>query len=133
MCNDWKANIVIGLFVFNIPAATRILFFIAGTVVLGAAGMEMVGGNCGSSQGWSAFGTNKVDIVYAMIITLEEFLEMVGIIIFIHALLGYYLKSAGSADFLLRLAEQSDQPSIGTANRRRPIPAVLKKSMMRVS
>lgn len=106
-------TVVVGLvfykFVFKIPAATRMLFAIAGIIfVSGAAGMEMVGGHYWATQGWSVQGTDKVDIVYAMIITVEELLEMVGIVVFIHALMGYYLKSAGSVDIFLSVAEAKD-------------------------
>lgn len=105
-------GLIVYKFVFSIPAHTRMLFIIAGVVFLcGAAGMEMVGGNYWAAQGWSVHGTDKIDIVYSMIVTVEELLEMVGIVIFIHALTAYYLRTAGSADIFIRIVEGVKQSS----------------------
>lgn len=121
-------------FIFRIPARTRMLFAIAGLIfVTGAAGMEMVGGNYWAAQGWSVEGTDKIDIVYAMIITLEELLEMVGIVFFIHALTSYYLRCAGGLEILFRLSESRLTTRRKAAIKIYPIPAVLKKTMVRVN
>jgi hypothetical protein len=74
-------------FLFKLPAATRNLFITAGLVfVSGAVGMEMIGGRY-------VFYNGKEELQYALMITLEEILEMVGVVIFIYALASYLIKN----------------------------------------
>jgi hypothetical protein len=71
---------------FFLPAYTRRLFLIAGIVYLtGALGMEVIGG-------YSIYLYGEDNFLYRIIIIIEEFLEMLGIIIFIHTLL-FHLSS----------------------------------------
>jgi hypothetical protein len=70
-------------FLLSLPRRTALLFFLAGGLfVTGAIGFEMFGGwhmeRYGSANPW-----------YVAIQTIEEVLEMVGILIFIYALLDY--------------------------------------------
>lgn len=77
-------------FFFRLPANTRLQFILAAaTFVAGAVGMEMIGGRYYSAVGES-------DVIYTFIYTLEETLEMLGIIIFIYSLSSYYILSSGS-------------------------------------
>jgi hypothetical protein len=70
-------------FLADLPAKTRRLIFIGGTIfVVGALGVEMLESYWVNLHG-------KENIVYAIMATIEEFLEMLGIIIFIYALLSY--------------------------------------------
>ena len=70
-------------FLLGLPAKTRRLFLIAGTVyVSGCIGMEMLGGYYTELHG-------EQNLVVAILTTIEEFLEMLGIAIFIYALLWY--------------------------------------------
>lgn len=70
-------------FLTHLPAKTRSLFLVAGTLFLaGAIGIEMVGG-------YYSYLYGQQNITYAIITTLEEFLEMLGIVVFIYALLSY--------------------------------------------
>ena len=70
-------------FVTALPAKTRRLILIAGTVYVGGAiGIELVGG-------YYAELNSQYNITYAIITTVEEFLEMLGLLIFIYALLSY--------------------------------------------
>lgn len=70
-------------FLLALPPKTRHLFIIAGTIfVSGALGMEMVDGYYASLYGQENF-------IYVVLTTIEEFLEMVGIAVFIYALLSY--------------------------------------------
>ncbi len=86
--------VVLFKFFFKLPVRTRILFVIAGFIFLsGAVVMEMIGGKYWAGQGWSIEGNNEVDLNYALITTFEEFLEMLGIVVFIYALTTYYLKN----------------------------------------
>ena len=67
----------------DLPAKTRRLFVIAGTVfVIGALGMEMI-------EGFYADLHGEFNIVFTILTTIEEFLEMLGVAVFIYALLSY--------------------------------------------
>ena len=81
------ATLVLGLaflrFVWNLPPDTRRRFVIAGTVFLGGAlGVEIFG-----AREAEAYGVET--ITYCVLYTIEEVMEMVGIIIFMYALLSY--------------------------------------------
>ncbi|MGH9892482.1 MAG: hypothetical protein ACREA0_10950, partial [bacterium] len=70
-------------FLARLPARTRRLFVVAGAVfVAGAIGVEAISGKHASLHG-------EQDLTYHLIITVEELLEMGGIVIFIYALLDY--------------------------------------------
>jgi len=70
-------------FLTNLPRNIMILFVVSGAVfVSGALGFEMVGGIYSE-----LYGENN--LLYASIYTCEEFLEMLGIAIFIYTLLRY--------------------------------------------
>ncbi len=76
-------------FIFSLPKRTRNLFIVSGLIfVLGAVGFEILGSR--------ALGMNGRDITYAVLYTIEELLEMLGIVIFIYAIVDYmsgYIKS----------------------------------------
>jgi len=70
-------------FIFSLPIKTRVLFIISGSIfITGAVGMEYFGQLHLEVHG-------KENIPYFVLYTIEEFLEMLGIIIFIYALLDY--------------------------------------------
>jgi hypothetical protein len=70
-------------FLFRLPAKTRNLFFLAAFLFLGGAmGVEMPEGAWFQLHG-------KENIFYFVMTTVEESLEMFGLICFIHALTGY--------------------------------------------
>jgi hypothetical protein len=70
-------------FLLHLPLKSRILFSIAGVLYVGGAiGMERLGGYYANIHGYTNFTFN-------MIATIEEIFEMVGIILFIYALLDY--------------------------------------------
>jgi len=76
-------GVVFAKFLFHLPPALRRRFLLAGTVFVGGAiGVEMFSGLQADRYGEENFG-------YILIITLEEFMEMSGMVIFIHALLEY--------------------------------------------
>lgn len=94
-------------FLSALPAKTRRLFLIAGTVYVGGAlGMELVG----ASYAYLHFAHLQYkDMTYAIITTIEETLEMLGIIIFIYALLDYiasYLKGVSLRINIIRDKKQ---------------------------
>jgi len=71
-------------FVLNLPQKTRYLFIIAGVIfVMGAIGFEYV-----AREYWER-GYSLRSMTYAAISTVEEFLEMIGVVIFIYALIDY--------------------------------------------
>jgi len=70
-------------FLFKLPKTTRINFIIAGIIYLtGLLGIEMLGGYYHELHG-------NENLTYSLISTLEESLEMLGLILFIRALLNY--------------------------------------------
>ena len=74
--------IVFRNFIKNLPAKTKTLFILAGTIyVAGALGMELVGGYIADNIGYTT--------IYGLASTIEELLEMFGIVIFINGLLSY--------------------------------------------
>ena len=70
-------------FLFKLPKTTRINFIIAGIIYLtGLLGIEMLGGYYHELHG-------NENLTYSLVSTLEESLEMLGLILFIRALLNY--------------------------------------------
>lgn len=83
----------------------RNLFVVSGTTyVAGALGFELLGG-------WQnvLYGSNN--ITYSILYTCEEFLEMLGIVIFIYALLVYITKQFKTLKVSLIEEDQGNQPS----------------------
>ncbi len=75
--------LVFGRFIITLPAKTRRLFIIAGTIYVGGAiGCELV-------SGYYANYYSYTDIIFVLLTTVEEVLEKLGIIVFIYALLSY--------------------------------------------
>lgn len=70
-------------FLAHLPSRTRLLFIVAGFIyVAGAIGMELVSGAYDVYHG-------KENMTYAMLASVEEILEMLGVVVFIYALLSY--------------------------------------------
>ena len=70
-------------FLLSLPRKTQRLFVLSAFVfVLGAIGVEMLSGASASQAGEETFD-------YALIVTIEEFLEMLGVVVLIRALLEY--------------------------------------------
>ena len=70
-------------FLLQLPRNIMFLFLVSGTTfVLGAIGFELIGGRY-----YELYGSNS--IIYSLITTCEELLEMLGIAIFIYTLLTY--------------------------------------------
>jgi hypothetical protein len=78
-------------FLFNLPTKSSRLFIAAGALyVLGALGVEMLGGLQEDLYG-------QQNLAYVVLVTVEEFLEMSGAILFLYALMRYteFFKEAG--------------------------------------
>lgn len=72
-------------FFFSLPRSVQKQFFAAAaTFFSGAVGMEMVGGYYSELHG-------KEDFQYSMLATVEEGLEMAGVVLLINALLNYVI------------------------------------------
>jgi uncharacterized protein YhhL (DUF1145 family) len=81
------AVIVLGLFflpfLLRLPAETKRAFILAALLFIGGAlGLELAGGRYAELHGQETLG-------YVVLATVEEGLEMAGVIVFIHALLRY--------------------------------------------
>ncbi len=89
-------------FIISLPKKTRYLFVIAGSIyVAGAISLELLEG----SQ--RVYG--KDQIIYVTLVTIEEFLEMTGIVIFIYALLSYISSELKHLQLRI-LFEETDSP-----------------------
>ena len=81
-------------FIYNLPTKTKTLFILGGVVyLLGALGMEMVGGYLADRSGYNT--------IYSLASTTEELLEMFGIVIFINGLLSYIQSQLSELHFSL--------------------------------
>lgn len=70
-------------FLFHLPANTRNLFLLAGSLYLaGAIGFELIGG-------WFADQQGVHQPIFYVLANIEEILEMIGVVVFIHGLLEY--------------------------------------------
>ena len=79
--------LVIGLaylpFLWALPRATRIRFIVSGIVYVGGAlAMEVIGGRTFIEQ-----GDAELTLAYAISVTVEESMEMLGVVLFIRAIL----------------------------------------------
>ena len=90
-----------GKFVRHLPFKSRRQFILAAcTYIGGALVMEMVGSHFAESIG-------QQHILYAAIATVEEVLEMTGIIMFIYALLHYLSQWTSTLDLQLNILDPS--------------------------
>ncbi len=81
-------------FVRGLPAATRKLFFLSGAIyVSGALGLELLEGHF-----YVQYGLNH--LYNRILYCIEELMEMGGITLFIHALLGYLAEQGLSLGFI---------------------------------
>jgi hypothetical protein len=88
---------VVGLFysrfLLNLPSTTRFRFLMAATLYLGGAiGVELIGSRHAELHGYENW-------TYSMIATLEESLEMAGLVVFIWGLLTYCADNYKKARF----------------------------------
>ncbi|MFK5949852.1 MAG: hypothetical protein QM500_13905 [Methylococcales bacterium] len=87
-------------FLIRLPQHFAFLFILSGSIfVTGAIGLELIGGNQVESHGIN-------NITYSLISTCEEFLEMLGIVIFIYTLLLYITTEIDGVSINIRSKEQ---------------------------
>jgi hypothetical protein len=105
-------------FLLHLPPGTRRLFLLAGAVYIGGAvGVEMVEGYYDELQG----GVGDRDFLFSLFVAVEEGFEMLGIIIFIHALMQYIQQHVG--DVQIRFAEGAAITPAPESPYRPPAPA----------
>ena len=86
-------------FLFNLPKKIMKLFIISGSIfVMGAVGFEMISGAVAELH-------KGAGLLYAIFYTIEEFLEMSGIALFIYTLLTYI--SIKDEDFTVSIDKES--------------------------
>ena len=77
-------------FLMRLERRTALLFIVAGaTYVMGAVGMDMIGGVIVEQHGMES-------IQHSFAQSMEELLEMLGVLIFLYALLGYIGRHVGA-------------------------------------
>lgn len=82
-------------FLLYLDAATRFRFLLSATLYLGGAvGIELIGGRHAELHG-------EDNLMYNMIVTVEETLEMAGLVTFIWTLLTYYAEKYSEVRFRL--------------------------------
>ncbi len=101
------ATVVIGLaylkFVWALPTRTRLHFIMAGVIFLtGVLGIEMLGAREADIYGYDT-------VIYSFLYSLEEMLEMLGVVVFIYALLSYLAQLQGG--LVLVLGERDERNS----------------------
>ena len=107
-------------FLRHLPKRTGMLFMLSAMVFVGGAiGVEMLSGMHADLFGEENF-------TYAMIITCEEFMEMLGVVIFIYALADYINTALGG--IRLQFGSEPDHetrptPAAGKRDQRRSLPA----------
>lgn len=94
------ASIVLALlylkFVWQLPAVTRLRFIAAGLLFLGGAlGFEMLSAIAADRSGYDS-------VSYTLLYSIEEMLEMLGIVLFLYALLSHLAEETGG--LVLRLS-----------------------------
>jgi hypothetical protein len=99
------AVVVVGLvfskFVWELPKNTRARFVAAGMIYLtGVLGIEMLGAR-------EADLRDTTTVLYSMLYMLEELLEMLGIVLFIYALLSHLTEETGPLSIVLQPADEN--------------------------
>jgi len=90
-------------FLFHLPLSTRKLFVAATALyIAGAMGLELVGGFIFTTKGIHP-------LFYAIATTLEESLEMLGIVVFIHALILYIKTYVGGVNWNIYIPGKNTQ------------------------
>lgn len=105
-------------FLFHLPSPTRNLFILAGTLFVGGAvAVEAI-----SANRWYLDG--GVSFPYLAIATVEEFGEMLGVVVFIYALLSYMVASEYTAVFHFNASPAAASSGEKRAVWKRPLGAV---------
>jgi hypothetical protein len=85
-------------FLAHLPKRMKRLLFAAGSIfVMGAIGMEMLSSRLQSPYGWRNWETipDSIKIIIGLQTAVEELFEMIGVVIFVYALLSYVSSYVG--------------------------------------
>ncbi|MCI5144082.1 MAG: peptidase M48 Ste24p [Candidatus Electrothrix sp. AR3] len=86
-------------FILSLPAKTGGLFTLSGSMyLLGAVVLDMLGGREAEQHGFDS-------LKYCTLYTLEEFLEMLAIVVLIYAILSYIYKKFGYISITLQVKD----------------------------
>ncbi len=86
-------------FILDMPKKTAVLFILIGTVYLtGAIVFDMLGGREAELHGYDS-------VTYCILYTIEEFLEMISVVVLIYALLSYIDRQFGYICITLQIRE----------------------------
>ncbi len=97
------AGLAFSRFLLALPRRNAVLFVLAGALFVGGAlGVEMIGANLWWSHGWD-------NVAYSLLATVEEALEMTGLIVLLHATLAVLAGPGGALRLELRRAGQGDR------------------------
>ncbi|MFA5260315.1 MAG: hypothetical protein WC450_03710 [Candidatus Omnitrophota bacterium] len=92
-------------FLLNLPVKSRITFLMAAALYFGGCiGCELIGGNYADLHG-------QKNLIFGMMTTVEESLEMAGVIIFIWGLLVYIADNYREVLFSFRGVEEKSCPT----------------------
>jgi hypothetical protein len=95
-------------FILGLPRKTAMLLILSAIIFLaGAAGLDMLGGREADLHGYYT-------ITYTVLYTIEEFLEMSGVILLIYTLLDYIEQGYGHLLFSLTIEKSSGQTKEGS-------------------
>lgn len=95
-------------FLLKLPAMTRVLFLIAGGLyITGAIGLEALGGRYIDQHSGSR------TLTYEVMVAMEEGLEMIGVVVFIYALMMYIALEGISLQVMVHSCDPSLQPKSG--------------------
>jgi hypothetical protein len=93
-------------FLFRLPSKTRWGFLLSGLIYVGGAvGLELVGANYDDQYGREHF-------VYAMLVALEESMELFGVLLFLSSLHGYMTASFPAFGVVMGRADLEDRLSL---------------------
>lgn len=86
-------------FLSALPVKTRQLFILAGIIfITGAIGVELIGG-------YYAYLHSEQNMTYAVIASIEEVLEMFGVVLFIYGLLAYISSAMHGLNIQIQIVE----------------------------
>jgi len=84
-------------FTLELPKSTAVLFILSGTIYLtGAIAFDMFGGREAELHGYDS-------TTYSILYTIEELLEMTGVVVLIYALLSYIERQFGYIRITLQI------------------------------
>jgi hypothetical protein len=92
-------------FLIRLPRNTAMLFVLAGSVYVGGAiGFEIIGGLQAAQHG-------TLNVPYVITQSIEEIMEMSGILVFLYALTSYAQQRFGVIELRLSGSETTDRPT----------------------